>query len=158
MAKRPPMDPIAKDFPSKTRGMLRKKGIVIVGSINLPNAQTGSYANGERGYMLDDNGTSKIRTYMDVLKIAAEPTPPKTAKPRNAAVELLEKRFPLGARVTSAASRQIMTKDQALRLYGHVEGYNLIGPTVLVKCDDGMVRQHPAEHLSRVLRDGDRIV
>jgi hypothetical protein len=36
----------------------------------MPNAETGSYANGETGYMLDDNGTGRMRNYLQVLEIA----------------------------------------------------------------------------------------
>lgn len=60
----------AKDFSVKVRNTLARRGIAIVGSTWLPGTD-GSFANGERGYIVDDCGTQRIRSYMD-LKAYAE--------------------------------------------------------------------------------------
>lgn len=49
---------------------LAKKGIKVVGAQNTPNRETGRYDNGETGYLLDDNGTGRMRSYLEVLKLA----------------------------------------------------------------------------------------
>lgn len=59
----------AADFDNKVRAQLLKRGIKIVGSTWLP-GPNGSYANGERGYLLEDNGTGKVRDYRGVLSLA----------------------------------------------------------------------------------------
>lgn len=61
--------PVAKDFSLGDRKALSSQGIAIVGSTWLP-GPGGDFANGERGYMLDDNGTSRIRTYSQVRTLA----------------------------------------------------------------------------------------
>ena len=60
---------LAKDFSAAVRRTLAKKSIIVTGSTWLP-ASGGDYANGERGYMLNDNGTSKIRNGSQVIEIA----------------------------------------------------------------------------------------
>lgn len=57
-------------FGKRTVKKLAKKGITLVSAHNMPNAETGSYANGETGYLLDDNGTGRMRNYLQVLEIA----------------------------------------------------------------------------------------
>jgi hypothetical protein len=59
----------SKDFSRTTLAALRKQGIAVIGSTFVPGAD-GTFANGERAYQLDDNGTSKLRTFLDVLSIA----------------------------------------------------------------------------------------
>ncbi len=49
---------------------LAKKGITVIGSVALPN-ESGSFASGLTGYKLDDNGCHRIRTYFEVLEMAA---------------------------------------------------------------------------------------
>jgi hypothetical protein len=58
----------SKDFPRGTLSALTKRGIKIVGSTWLP-GPSGSYANGERGYLIDDNGTGKVWSYQQVAAI-----------------------------------------------------------------------------------------
>jgi len=58
-----------KDFGKEVRAALTKRGIKLVGTTWLP-GPGGSYANGERGYLLDDNGTGRVRTYVEVLRMA----------------------------------------------------------------------------------------
>lgn len=65
------MTTATKDFKRSTLACLRRRGIALVGATWLPGAD-GSFANGERGYQLDDNGTGKIRTYLGVLELAFE--------------------------------------------------------------------------------------
>jgi len=59
----------AKDFGKEVRAALSKRGIRLVGTTWLPD-EKGSFANGERGYLLDDNGTGKVRDYRGVLSLA----------------------------------------------------------------------------------------
>lgn len=62
--------PAAKDFSKTARATLARKGIAIIGSTWLPGTD-GTFANGERGYTLSDNGTQRIRTYAEVVALAA---------------------------------------------------------------------------------------
>ena len=61
----------SRDFPRTTVSALKRKGITFVGTTWLPGAG-GSFANGLRGYLLNDNGTQRIRTYLDVQALALE--------------------------------------------------------------------------------------
>lgn len=61
----------ARNFSAANRRALTKKGITILRSMNLP-GEDGSYANGILGYELNDNGTSRIRTHLEVIAIAAQ--------------------------------------------------------------------------------------
>ena len=58
----------SKDFNRPLVAMLNARGIYFYGSMWLPRA-TDDYANGERGYQLDDNGTHRVRTYAEVLEM-----------------------------------------------------------------------------------------
>lgn len=62
--------PAAKDFSVKVRNTLARRGIAIVGSTWLP-GPGGDFANGERGYVLDDCGTQRIRTYAELTAYVA---------------------------------------------------------------------------------------
>jgi hypothetical protein len=57
-----------KDFSKKEVKSLAKQGISIVGSNYTPGAD-GYYQ--EVVYTLDDNGTSKVRTFREVVNLAA---------------------------------------------------------------------------------------
>lgn len=72
MAKLTHTAPQAHDFSATERKALLRKGIAIIGVTYLP-AASGPlpYANGERGYCLNDNGTHRVRTYRDVCALAA---------------------------------------------------------------------------------------
>ena len=48
---------------------LAKKGITVTGSVNIPN-DNGSFASGLTGYILNDNGCQRIRTYSEVIAMA----------------------------------------------------------------------------------------
>ena len=61
--------PVAKDFSVAVRNTLARRGMLIVGSTWLPGTD-GSFANGERGYIIDDCGTQRIRTYADLAAYA----------------------------------------------------------------------------------------
>jgi hypothetical protein len=66
------MSIFARDFSQITRTALAKKGISIVGVQPIPdNSSPMPWANASRGYILDDNGTSRVRSYKDVLEMAA---------------------------------------------------------------------------------------
>lgn len=56
----------SKDFNRALVATLNARGIYFHGSTWLPSA-TGDYANGERGYQLDDNGTHRVRAYAEIL-------------------------------------------------------------------------------------------
>lgn len=58
----------ARDFSRTTLAALTAKGITVIGIQGLPGAD-GSFANGERGYCLDDNGTHRVRTHQEVLRL-----------------------------------------------------------------------------------------
>ncbi len=59
-----------RNFSRKTVNALTKKGARIYSKTRLPKANGGEFAcaNGETGYKIDDNGTSRIMSFMDVLE------------------------------------------------------------------------------------------
>jgi hypothetical protein len=66
------MSIFAKDFSQPVRTALAKKGIAIVGAQPIPDMSSGMpWANARRGYILDDNGTCRVRSYQDVLEVVA---------------------------------------------------------------------------------------
>ncbi len=65
------MQPGTKDFALAVRRALARKGISIIGTTVIPGTGDLPYANGERGYCLDDNGTHRVRSYREVVALAA---------------------------------------------------------------------------------------
>lgn len=63
----------AKDFSALVRRNLLKHGIRIIGLTLIPGVGDMPFANGERGYALDDNGTHRIRTYAEVRALGGDP-------------------------------------------------------------------------------------
>ena len=60
------------DFSKKTLAALARRGIRLIGLTVIPNmASAMPYANGDRGYCLDDNGCHRIRTFQEVMEMAA---------------------------------------------------------------------------------------
>lgn len=60
----------ARDFNKVVRAALTKRGITFIGTTWLP-GPNGSFANGQRGYILDDRGTQRIRDHKGVLELAS---------------------------------------------------------------------------------------
>lgn len=60
---------LERDFNRKTIKALASQGAKIYDRTWLP-GKDGSYANGETGYKIDHNGTSKIMNYLQVLEMA----------------------------------------------------------------------------------------
>ena len=60
------------DFSKKTLKALSKKGITLIGLQAIPDMNsTMPFANAERGYKLNDNGTCRVLTFNKVLELAA---------------------------------------------------------------------------------------
>ena len=60
------------DFSKKTIRALARKGIQLFGLTIIPDmASDMPFANGERGYCLNDNGCHRVRTYREVMALAA---------------------------------------------------------------------------------------
>lgn len=59
-----------KDFSHKTLSSLRKQGITLIGLTVIPGEGDLPFANGERGYCVNDNGTHRVWTFAQVLKAA----------------------------------------------------------------------------------------
>ena len=57
-----------RDFNIKTVKKLKKKGVEIYRKTWLPNVN-GDFTNGETGYIVNDNGTSRVLTYTEVLEV-----------------------------------------------------------------------------------------
>lgn len=57
------------DFSKKTLRSLGRKGISLVGLTTIPGSGPLPFANGETGYVLNDNGTQRIRTFSQVLEL-----------------------------------------------------------------------------------------
>ena len=58
-----------RDFSVAPVKALAAKGVRIVSATLAP--VSGSFANAEPAYQLDDNGCGKVRTFADVLRMAA---------------------------------------------------------------------------------------
>lgn len=57
------------DFSKKVIKALKAKGIEIYGATFVPD-EKGDFCNGDRAYLLNDNETSRVRTYLQVLELA----------------------------------------------------------------------------------------
>lgn len=64
------MSLFSRDFNAKTLRNIAKRGIRIVGVQMIPGAGEMPWANAERGYVVDDNGTSRVWTFAQVLGAA----------------------------------------------------------------------------------------
>lgn len=60
----------SRDFSVAVRNSLTRKGIAIIGLQAIPGHGDMPWANSERGYCLDDNGTHRIRTRTEVISMA----------------------------------------------------------------------------------------
>lgn len=59
------------DFSKKTTAALARKGIFLIGLTVIPNmASSMPFANGDRGYAVNDNGCHRILTFKQVLEVA----------------------------------------------------------------------------------------
>jgi hypothetical protein len=58
------------DFSKKTIAALARKGISLIGLTVIPGAGDMPFANGERGYCVNDNGCHKIKTFAQMLALA----------------------------------------------------------------------------------------
>ena len=63
-------NPALRDFNRVTLAALARKGISILGSTVIPGAGDFAFATGSRGYILDDNGCQRIRSFSEVLGMA----------------------------------------------------------------------------------------
>ncbi len=60
------------DFSPATVRSLRQIGVRVVALTTIPDPTSAMpYANGGTGYVLDDNGTQRIRSFAQVLALAA---------------------------------------------------------------------------------------
>lgn len=60
-----------QDFSRSTLRALARKGITLVGLTVIPGSGDLPFATGERGYKLNDNGCLRIRSFREVLALAA---------------------------------------------------------------------------------------
>lgn len=59
------------DFSKKTLCALSRKGIAIIGLTLIPDMSSSlPFANGDRGYQINDNGCGRIWTFSQVLEAA----------------------------------------------------------------------------------------
>ena len=59
------------DFSKKTLSSLARKGITLIGLTVIPNMSSAlPFANGDRGYQINDNGCGRIWTFSQVLEAA----------------------------------------------------------------------------------------
>jgi hypothetical protein len=59
----------ASHFNKKVLKALTHKGIALISMTVIP-GNDGSYANGDTGYVLDNNGTGMVRRYLEVEALA----------------------------------------------------------------------------------------
>ena len=62
-----------RDFSARTIRALNAKGIKVTSTTVVPGEGPMPMANATRGYVLDDNGTHRIRSHSEVLALASEP-------------------------------------------------------------------------------------
>jgi hypothetical protein len=61
-----------RDFSARTLRRLAASGISIIGTTVIPDASSAMpFANGDRGYRVDDNGCGRIWTFAQVMEAAA---------------------------------------------------------------------------------------
>lgn len=60
-----------KDFSKKTISALTRKGITLIGLTMIPGTGDLPWATGETAYILNDNGTQRVRSFAQVLELAA---------------------------------------------------------------------------------------
>ena len=64
----------SRDFSARTLRALSSKGIQIVSIMAIPaKGDDLMFCNSTRGYVLDDNGTHRIRSHSEVLALASGP-------------------------------------------------------------------------------------
>ena len=62
-----------RDFSKRTVRALARRGISVIGVQGLPDmSSVMPYANLERGYLLDDNGTARVLRFRDVITLAEQ--------------------------------------------------------------------------------------
>ncbi|QWY83176.1 hypothetical protein [Rhizobium phage RHph_X2_24] len=61
---------VRRHFAAKTLRSLEKRGIRVLSSTFIPDA-SGDYTRGETAYNIDDNGTGRVWTFLEVLAKAA---------------------------------------------------------------------------------------
>jgi hypothetical protein len=61
---------LRRDFSATTLRALSKRGVQILGVTLLPGAGDMPYANGERGYVVNDNDCGRVLTFRQVTKLA----------------------------------------------------------------------------------------
>lgn len=59
------------DFSKTTIAKLARKGIRVIGLCVIPGASDLPFASGTRGYRLDVNGCGAIRSFAEVMELAA---------------------------------------------------------------------------------------
>lgn len=60
-----------RDFSRTTLAALTRKGIRLIGLQAIPrNGDPMPFANAERGYVMDDNGTCRVWTFTEVMEAA----------------------------------------------------------------------------------------
>lgn len=60
----------SKHFSAKTLKALARQGIYLLGLTTIPGDGDLPYANGSTGYNINDNGTHRVLTFSQVLKLA----------------------------------------------------------------------------------------
>lgn len=60
-----------RDFSTTTRRALASKGVRILGTTVIPGPGDMPFANGTRGYRVDDNGCGRIWSFAQVLAAAS---------------------------------------------------------------------------------------
>jgi len=58
------------DFSRKTIRSLARQGISLISLTVIPDSGAMPFATGERGYILDDNGTQRVLLFSQVLELA----------------------------------------------------------------------------------------
>lgn len=60
-----------RDFSKKTLKAVARKGVSLIGLQAIPDmASAMPYANAQRGYVVNDNGTCRVLTHGEVLGLA----------------------------------------------------------------------------------------
>lgn len=59
-----------RDFSASTLRRLARKGITIYGTTVIPSTGDMPFANGERGYLVNDNGCGRVWSFTQVVGAA----------------------------------------------------------------------------------------
>jgi hypothetical protein len=137
------------DFGASTLRALQRRGIRIIGTTAIPADAHDRYFSAT-GYELDDNGTHRIRTYLEVLALAdGAPTTDREDNPRDDGQQSL----PLFGRTGNPRQKSEVFEMERYTEPGSFISRGMIPREMVVEATTTTMDGHPVAYRSR---DGDK--